>query len=113
MFSSIREFLERGQKGYCYKDLWSFDSFLSDLLVRGLTELKQNCHSYPNDIDDWDEWMLILDEMIECFKEQERRIETNISGDIVGVWKKRREHQKKKLHRGLELLERYYYDLWD
>ena len=112
MFKSLRKFIERGRKGYCYEDLWSFDDWLSKLIAKGLREFKENCSGYPNDIDDWDEWMKILDEMIECFDEQTRDVD-NLSGDFMARWNLRQEIKKEKLHRGLELLEKYYYDLWD
>ncbi len=112
MIRWIKRFWERGRKGYCYEDLWQFDNWLSKTIANGLREFKENCHGYPNDIDDWDKWMATLDEMIECFDEQCREIENNTT-NFLEQWHKRQEHQKKKLHRGLELLEKYYYDLWD
>lgn len=112
MIKAIRRFWERGRKGYCYADLWSFDSWLSKTIATGLREFKEDCHSYPNDIDDFEEWMTILDEMIECFEEQTRDI-TNLDGNFIERMNTRKEMQKAKLHRGLELLERYWYDLWD
>lgn len=114
MFNSIRKFFERGRKGYCYEDLWNWDYFFSKLIANSLREFKKNCHTYPNDIDDWEDWDKVLDEMIECFEEQMRGIE-NIAKDrdFIKAWDKRREHQKERLHRGLELLEKYYYDLQD
>jgi len=112
MRDAIRRFWERGRKGYCYEDIWSFDYWLSGTIARGLKEFKSGCHSYPNDLDDWDKWMARLDEMIDCFEEQTRNIE-NREGVDAEKWHKRREYQKQKLHRGLELLEKYYYDLWD
>lgn len=112
MFESIKTFVERGHKGYCSSDLWSFDNWLSSLIARGLREFKQNCHGYPNDIDDWDKWMGVIDEMIECFEEQNRNID-NIGENFMEAYGKRMANKRAKLHRGLELLERYFYDLWD
>ncbi len=112
MIKWLRRFWERGRKGYCYEDLWSFDNWLSKTIANGLREFKAECHGYPNDVDDFDEWLKILDEMIECFEEQPRDIE-NYSGDFMERYRKRKALKKKKLHRGLELLEKYYYDLWD
>ena len=113
MIRSIRRFWERGRKGYCFEDLYSFDHWLSKTIARGLREFKQNCHSYPNDIDNWEEWMTVLDEMIECFEKQTRGIGNIGGGDLMERWKKRQENKKIKLHRGLELLEKYWWDLWD
>ena len=112
MLRGIRRWLERARKGYCYSDLWSFDHWLSKTIARGLREFKEITYTYPNDIDDWEEWMKILDEMIECFAEQARGID-NLDGDFMERYKRRQENRKAKLHRGLELLGKYYYDLWD
>jgi len=93
--------------------LWSFDFWLGGTIARGLREFKANCHGYPYDIDDWDKWMAILDEMIDCFEEQGRNID---NADIVNFYeryKARQEIKRQKLHRGMELLERYWYNLWD
>ncbi len=113
MLKTIRRFIERGRKGYCKEDLWNWDKFFSDLMVRSLKEFKLNCHGYPNDIDEWEDWMKILDEMIECFEEQNRRIDNISGGNFMERYKKREQVKTQKLHRGLELLEKYYYDLWD
>ncbi len=113
MIRTIRRAIERMRKGYCYEDLWQFDSWLSTLIARGLREFKENCHGYPNDIDDWDEWMSTLDEMIECFEELPREIDNHLSGDFMAWYNRRMEVKRQKLHRGFELLEKYYFDLWD
>jgi len=113
MIKVIKRFWERGRKGYCYEDIWSFENWLSKTIANGLREFRDNCYTYPNDIDDWDKWMSILDEMIECFEEQGRNIDENMSGDFMERWRVREEYQKQKLHRGLELLERYWWDLWN
>jgi len=118
MFRWLRRFIERGCKGYCYEDLWSFDNWLSKLIANGLREFKRNCHSYPSQGVTWEEWMATLDELIECFDEQWRSADNiplkpginTIDFDLIH---RRKEHKVAKLHRGLELLEKYYYDLWD
>lgn len=110
----LRKFIERGRKGYCFEDLWSFDYWLSKLIANGLREFKQNCTSYPSEGITWEQWMAILDEMIECFDEQARDIENLPSGKgSMEMWNERMKVKKTKLHRGLQLLERYWYDLWD
>ena len=118
MIRWIKRLHERATKGYCYEDLWSFDSWLSKTIANGLREFKQQCHTYPSGDVTWEEWMNILDEMIECFDEQNRGIDNmpckpdgmTIDFDLIH---KRQAHRVERLHRGLELLEKYYYDLWD
>lgn len=113
MFDGIRDFIQRGRKGYASRDLWSFDNWLSKTIARGLRELKSTTSTYPNDIMEWDEWMKILDEMIECFDEQTRGMDNLLEGKSLDDYHKMMKRKKQKLHRGLQLLERYYYDLWD
>ena len=118
MIKEIKRFFERGRKGYCYEDLWQFDNWLSNTIARGLKEFKSNCHSYPSEAVTWEQWMAILDEMIECFEEQVRgddNIPVKSDGKTLDfdVWDKRRAHKREKLKRGLEILGKYYYDLWD
>ena len=113
MFRWLQRFRERGTKGYCYEDLWSFDNWLSATIARGLREFKAITHTYPNDLNDWDAWMATLDEMIDCFEEQGRNIENADIVDYFERYKARERNRREKLHRGMELLERYWYDLWD
>ena len=112
MLDGIRDFIQRGRKGYATSDLWQFDHWLSALIARGLKEFKQQCHTYPNDLNDWQEWMSVLDEMIECFEEQSRSID-NIEGNFIETYNLRMDNKRAKLHRGLELLEKHFFDLWN
>ena len=118
MIKAIRRFFERGRKGYCRNDLWSWEYFFSKLISQSLREFKANCHSYPSEDITWEGWMAILDEMIECFDEQWRAVDNipckpGTRTIDFGLIRKRQEYKANKLHRGLELLEKYYYDLWD
>ena len=113
MFNGIKDFIQRGRKGYTTSDLWSFDNWLSQLIARGLREFKGNCHSYPGEGVTWKEWMQILDEMIECFEEQTRNIDNLLPDDRMEVYSQRIATKREKLHRGFELLEKFYFDLWD
>lgn len=118
MFNGIRDFIQRGRKGYITSDLWQWDNFFSKLIVNSLREFKKNCHSYPSQDITWEEWMSILDEIIDCFEEQGRGVD-NIplkkNGKTLNfdAMRKREKLHADKLHRGFELLEKYYFDLWD
>jgi len=113
MFRALRRFWERGTKGYCYEDMWNFDSWLSATIARGLREFKAATNTYPNDINNWEEWQAVLSEMIECFEEQNRDTSNLPRDNFVEQYQARMANKKQKLHRGLELLEKYYFDLWD
>ena len=113
MMRTIRRFIERGRKGYCHEDMWSFDYWLSDLITRGLKEFKASCHTYPSQDVTWEEWQDILDEMISCFEIQNRGIDNLPAKEFLKIHEERMIQKKVALNRGLELLEKYYYDLWD
>ena len=57
--------------------------------------------------------MSTLDEMIECFDEQTRGIDNIKPDGFAETWNRRMSNKREKLHKGLELLERCYFDLWD
>jgi len=114
MIKAIRRFIERGRKGYCSEDLWEWDYFFSELIARSLRDFRQNVHSYPTDFVTFEDWLKTLDEMVDCFEEQTRSdSDVKINNDYMKRIKKRQEYKAQKLHHGLELLERFYYDLWD
>jgi len=46
-YYNIKYFIQRGKKGYCKRDVWRFDYYLSDIIVKGLTDLKEMVHAVP------------------------------------------------------------------
>lgn len=46
-YYNIKYFIQRGKKGYSKRDIWGFDHYLSDIIVKGLTELKEMAHGIP------------------------------------------------------------------
>lgn len=83
-YYDIKSFIQRGKKGYSKRDVWGFDYYLSDIIVKGLKDLKEMAHGYPCgeivgvqsiDIEDEDEdsknmiqWKKILDKIIWTFE---------------------------------------------
>ena len=46
-YYNIKYFIQRGKKGYSLRDVWGFDYYLSDIIVKGLTDLKEMAHGIP------------------------------------------------------------------
>jgi len=113
MLRAIRRFWERGRKGFTLEDMWSFDNWLSQTITRGLKEFRANVHGYPSEAVTFERWLEILDEMIKCFEAQTRTIDNLPNKNQLKVWQERQAYKKKQLKRGLQLLQKYYYDLWD
>lgn len=94
-------FFQRGTKGYCYKDVWSIDGYLCEIIPQMLKQLKQNQLGFPTDLTS-EEWDGILDEIIEGFER----------GSKVHNYEATEEDMK-VINRGLELFAKYYFHLWD
>lgn len=47
---NVKHFIERGKKGYSVRDVWGFDYYLSDVIVKGLTDLKGMVHGVPSNM---------------------------------------------------------------
>ena len=46
-YYDIKYFIQRGKKGYSKRDVWEFSYYLSDVIVKGLTDLKKMAHAVP------------------------------------------------------------------
>jgi len=111
MIRKIRNFIQRGIRGWANEDTWDFDICLAEIISEGITYLKKYQHGIPIDLAEKydDETALIkrderLDKMIRAFKlhliwVNEGRILTEI--------------EKKEYQEGLELFIKYMGNLWD
>jgi len=112
--NNIKWFIQRGKRGYSDSDLWDFDSYLAEIISKGLKEFSEEIHGVPDDIakkfKDEDK------ELIESVKEW-KRILLEISWtfentDLID----RVEYDKEVLKRynnGWRLFKKYFYHLWD
>lgn len=46
-FRLIRAFIQRGRHGYAHSDLWSFDTYLAEVIAKGCRELADISHGPP------------------------------------------------------------------
>ena len=111
MIRRIRNFIQRGIRGWANEDTWDFDTYLAKIISEGITYLKKNKPGIPCDlVEKYDEEIAIikrderLDKMIHAFKlhliwVDEGRILTEI--------------EQKEYQEGLELFIKYMGDLWD
>ena len=137
-YYNIKYFIQRGRNGYSTRDIWSFDYYLSDIIIYGLKELKKVTHGYPSGMigiksiatEDNDrglkEWKNILDKIIWTFE-----ISKKIRGQrwsYCPLTKDRKKYEKwakkRKIHlmnkkecdryqSGWKLFKKYYFDLYD
>ena len=103
-------FYERLRYGVSHRDVWSFDHYLSDVICRGIEQLREG-YGYPAHLDSFEQWVEILDEMHKGFYFHahywDRMLEDNFS------WQKEQEVYDPMLERSLELFKEYYRHMWD
>lgn len=79
-------------------EVWNLFSSLSVVIADGLRRLHNGAHCYPEEMT-YDEWRAILDEMARDFQK--------------AALHDRRAREPYKPTRGLELLEKWWFALWD
>jgi len=132
---NIRDFIQRGRRGWANSDIWSFDYYLSKVIAKGLYHLKEHRHSHPGDLTEG-QWVDILNKMINTFKIMRRISEGSIiyipskefSERKYKQWCKvikdiNKKHsiydrvltkkQSKELEEGFRLFQQYFFNLWD
>lgn len=105
-------FMQRAQRGYADRDVWSFDVYLAKVIAGGLTVLRNNLHGCPPELcssDDktWAEegverWQAILGEIIAGFAQY-----TDEDGE------RSEDVNAEEFQRSFELLGKWWGHLWD
>jgi len=114
-------FFRRGKNGYSYIDVWSFDSYLCDVIIGGVKLLKENLHGAPHELFDdnaenqtW-KWEAVLDKIIEGFEAGRALIDMDYIhlGDTKETWMPKQEKLTAKFNEGMDLFKQYFFNLWD
>ena len=139
-YRAIKWFIQRGKRGYSDCDVWGFDRHLTEVIIRGLMDLKQQAHGCPCEmpgiqavvLEDNDpsmkEWKRILETIIWTFKatskiqdnkwlhiSDERRrpkFETFVK-EAKGQYYLMTKRDMKQYEEGWKNFKKYYFDLWD
>lgn len=80
-YRNIKWFIQRGKRGYSDADIWGFDYYLSEVIVKGLKDLQKQVHGSPcgtigtqsisiedKDTKEITEWKKIIGEIIWTFE---------------------------------------------
>lgn len=59
--------IQRINRGYSDRDCLDFDYFLTNIILGGIKQLKNNCSGYPGNLKNEKEWIIILDKIIYTF----------------------------------------------
>ena len=123
----IRRFIQRGYRGWCNADTWSFDAYLANVILDGLKYLKIHKHGYPSTCKNEKEWDRIMDKMIYTFD-----IEKGVCDSDIYIPNNAKEYirlkktfknmptiklltgsEHKKYEEGWKLFRKYFNALWD
>ena len=111
---------QRSARGWADCDVWSFDSYLSEVIIGGLTRLKERQTGYPCALTE-EQWNAILGEIIAGFQADLRISESPNSypelGDYTSekhdLFKQREEADQVVAAKGMKLFSEWYGHFWD
>jgi len=97
----IKSFIQRGIRGYADRDLWDFCDYLSDIISKGILDLKEMSHGCPGDMT-IRQWKVILSKISKTFKLYE-----------VGNVRPLTDKECQQFEEGWKLFKEYFEALWD
>ena len=128
---------QRARWGFCELDIWGMDAYLSELLRDMFAYWAKHHNSHPYEVSS-EEWQQTLINISECFAQYTRDfptpaydafhkatirrkieggIEIEAPDDLLQAWrdeeKEQYEYRMKKLKEGLDLMYKWYPNLWD
>ena len=125
LFSSLKWKIQRFKRGYADVDVWNFESWFLDTIPKMLTQLKKQLHGCPINME-FEDWENYLQEMINHFEVASTidDVDDYYPEDYVYLSEAEKDllreksvehikHCKEELHKGLQMLEERFFDLWD
>jgi hypothetical protein len=112
---------QRAFRGWADCDVWSVDSYLSEIIPPMIERLNRITHGYPADLEGGEKkWGEILTKIQQGF-EASRRIrnldnwekDTPWSDEDVKSFKQADDKDFERMNEGLELFKEHFFSLWD
>ena len=111
--------MQRMWRGYGDNDVWDFDSYLSEVIIGGVKELRKWKDGHPAHLKDVETWHKILDEIIDGFEAHKEMCSNDyFVEDSNGKYDKQNSkileaRMQKRFDKGMKLFHKYYFNLWD
>lgn len=129
-FRRARLFWQRGTRGFADEDVWSFDSYLTDIIVQGVAKLRENNIGYPasiieddalgvvidDDRENMDKWKAILSKIIRGFVARKMIADLDYYGGEMVENKVTRQllaRLEAERDEGMALFAKWFDALWD
>lgn len=118
LYKEIRDFIQRGLYGYGEAQTWGINWYIATILPEMLREMASFHCGHPvefvDDPEDTDRWGEILIEIAEGFEAyttwEDRAFEEDLSKED---FQKAYDDMEKKLNNSLDLMKKWYGNLWD
>jgi len=103
---------ERAKKGYSRYDLWDMDSWFLSIVPKMLREFAKNTHTWPGEgkyeeIKTFEDWQNEINNIAKLFEEA---AEDPLDCDD---WQAKNKEIDEKKDKALDLIKKYFWDLWD
>jgi hypothetical protein len=108
-WAHIKVMRQRARRGWADSDVWSLDSYLTDVITGMISNLRDNAHGYPGNLGGMPEWVDILNEIVDGFEAKRELNESALSWSDPAA----AQRLEAKFERGMELLTKYWSSLWD
>lgn len=128
-FRKLRDFYQRGTRGYADRDVWNFHNYLIKVIAGGCRDLAKNHMGHPMDLgvtkwnkDGWPEhatdkgnaeWEQILEDIATGFEAFEKLEWDEEFEDIPHVDSQRAKDYRAKYEKASKLLIERFGNLWD
>lgn len=118
IYYNLKQRFQRFIKGYADIDVWNFDNWFLETIPKLLDKLKDDGHSHPIDMDA-EEWEKYVINMSNHFKEASKiddflEFPPDTSLEVTSkAYEKLRKECEEHLHKGFEMMEKRFFDLWD
>lgn len=106
LFAECRWFVQRGQRGYSDRDVWSIDYYLCSWMPQALRDLKRSKHGYPIGMSQ-KTWEQKLDSMTEAFQVAKKI--NNADYRTPEAYRR----ALKQFRRKFNVVKMHFFDLWD
>jgi hypothetical protein len=93
------------ENGFHYEDTWNLDCTIIKFILPRLAYLRDTTSGYPNNLDSYEEWIDILNEILDGFESYLIIMEGEVSAS--------KDIGQNKFKKAFELFTKYFCNLWD
>lgn len=107
-YFDVKHLYQRANRGWSFRDTWSMDSYLAEIIPKQLRHLADTTHSYPGlkPYDSPEKWEAALRTTADDIEQY------SIVMDMTGTLEEMKIAQK-RVEKGMSWIAKNFFDLWD